>query len=77
LGLECDGKLFKASTRKGSKLELGYREHLLGELFEQLHKVQALSVEEGIKLLEESVEKQDYPTAKGSWLKLFNSKLAG
>lgn len=67
LGLMCDGKLFKASTRKGSNLELGYREHLLGEMFEQLHdKVQALTVEEAIKVLDEAVEKQDYPVARGS-----------
>jgi len=79
LGLEFSKDLFRAHTRKGSRLGVLPKDVLLGELFYELHdKCQALTVEEALKLIDEASDTfRSYPEPQLSFNKIFTSKLAG
>jgi hypothetical protein len=79
LGLCLEKNFVRAHTRRGSRLGVGPREELLGELFYELHdKVQELSIEAALDLLENTIEThRTYPLPTNSMEKLFQGKLAG
>jgi len=79
LGLEFSKDLFRAHTRKGSRLGIQPKDVLLGELFYELHdKCQALTVEEALELINKASDSfKHYPEAELSFNKIFTSKLAG
>lgn len=84
LGLEYDGKIFRAKTRKGSTLAVTARTKLMIETIEEVKEDQQFeSIQEAIDFLYEQKsmrKKFSYPdklTLGGSWEKYFKSRLIG
>jgi len=84
LGLEFDGRIFRAHTRKGSFLPLGDEQKQLIEMFDMIQRDQTFSTaEEVLDYLEEKVEKRSHTGSYSdflqgnSWESYFKSRLIG